>query len=136
MVSPIFNRVLEVGRSGEDVRRLQQLLNSNLDTKVTNTGSGSPGQETDYFGLLTKKAVGKFQLKYAVVSSEQDDGYGVVGPRTRAKLAEVFTTITPTITATTVVELQTKLQQLLEQLLILLQAQAQALLQSVSPPQY
>ena len=118
---------MEVGQSGEDVRRLQQLLNSDFDTIVVSAGLGSFGQETDYFGLLTKVAVGKFQLKYAVIAGKEDDGYGIVGPRTRAKLAAVFAITAPVATTATVAELQIKLQQLLKQLVILLQAQLQSL---------
>jgi len=59
------------------------------DTKVAESGVGSPGNETEYFGTLTKKAVQKFQKKYGI-AKEGDSGYGYVGPKTRAKLQEVF----------------------------------------------
>ena len=47
------------------------------------------GNETEYFGSLTEKAVQKFQTKYNIAKSG-DSGYGYVGPKTRAKLNEVF----------------------------------------------
>ncbi|MDP7365684.1 MAG: peptidoglycan-binding domain-containing protein [Candidatus Pacebacteria bacterium] len=72
------------------MKRLQQLLNSDPDTAVATSGVGSAGSETDFYGSLTEKAVQKFQLKHGVVSSSSDAGYGYVGPKTRAKLAEVF----------------------------------------------
>jgi len=72
-----------------DVKRLQELLNTDSDTQIAQSGVGSPGNETDYFGSLTKKAVQRFQKKYSV-ASEGDAGYGYVGPATRAKLSEVF----------------------------------------------
>lgn len=133
-VSPVFNRTLQLGVSGADVNRLQQLLNSDLETLVAETGNGSPGQETDFFGHLTKRAVGKFQLKYGVIADESDEGYGIVGPRTRTKLTEVFSdkslvAAVPSSGArtATVAALQAELERLLEQLVILLQAQLQAL---------
>ena len=75
--------------SGSDVKRLQQLLNSDSDTKIAESGIGSFGNETEYFGSLTEKAVQKFQTKYNIAKSG-DSGYGYVGPKTRAKLNEVF----------------------------------------------
>ena len=109
-------------------------MNSDPKTLVAETGNGSPGRETDFFGNLTKRAVGKFQLKYAVIASEADQGYGIVGPRTRAKLAEVFSgqgapelISEPQTQTAAVAALEAELRQLLEQLVILLQAQLQSL---------
>ncbi|MBU2597318.1 MAG: peptidoglycan-binding protein [Planctomycetes bacterium] len=91
-VSAIFNVDLYLGIRHADVKRLQQLLNSDPDTCLVKDGVGSPGNETDYFGSLTEKAVKKFQKKYGIVSSgaPQTTGYGCVGRKTRAKLVEVF----------------------------------------------
>ncbi|PIP73507.1 MAG: hypothetical protein COW88_01790 [Candidatus Lloydbacteria bacterium CG22_combo_CG10-13_8_21_14_all_47_15] len=96
-VSPVFAGTLTRGISSDEVKRLQQLLNSDTDTIISSSGVGSPGNETDYFGSLTEKAVQKFQAKYGVVSSGSPDttGYGLVGPATRAKLAEVFSNAEP-----------------------------------------
>ena len=88
-VSPVFNRALTIGSTGEDVKRLQQLLNSNSDTQVSSSGAGSPGSETTTFGPATQKAVQKFQQKHGL-AQPGDPGYGYVGPKTRAKLQEVF----------------------------------------------
>ncbi|MCF7835904.1 MAG: peptidoglycan-binding protein [Candidatus Marinimicrobia bacterium] len=46
---------------------------------------------TGYYGSLTEKAVQRWQAKYGVVSSGSADttGYGVVGPKTRAKMNSV-----------------------------------------------
>src|SRR3989344_2733997 len=74
---------LSIGSTGEDVRALQEALASMLDVYPEGTVSG-------YFGALTKAAVAKFQMKYGIVSSSSDAGYGSVGPMTRAKLQEVF----------------------------------------------
>lgn len=44
---------------------------------------------TNYFGAITKEAVQKFQDKYNI-AKPSDPGYGRCGPRTRAKLNELF----------------------------------------------
>lgn len=56
-----FTRTLSVGSTGQDVYELQKLLNGNSQTQIILEGVGSPGQETYYFGELTKQAVIKFQ---------------------------------------------------------------------------
>ncbi|MEK7555706.1 MAG: peptidoglycan-binding protein [Patescibacteria group bacterium] len=80
--------------SSEDVRRLQTLLASDTDVYPEGTISG-------YFGSLTQKAVGRFQVKYGV-ATPSDLGYGNVGPKTRAKFEEVFGAATPTSTGSSV----------------------------------
>ena len=89
---PAFNRRLSLGITGDDVKRLQQLLNKNVDTQIASSGIGSPGNESTYFGSLTEKAVQKFQIKYGIASSgsAQMTGFGAVGPKTQAKLQEIF----------------------------------------------
>jgi len=64
-IIPFFTKYLKRGQSDFDVKRLQVFLNNNTDTKLANTGAGSPGKETNYFGTLTYDAVVKFQEKYA-----------------------------------------------------------------------
>lgn len=81
--SGIFTKTLSIGMTLGDVRRLQTLL-------ATKPEIYPEGLTTGYFGQLTKKAVQKFQLKYSVVKSKLDSGYGLVGPKTRVKLQEVF----------------------------------------------
>jgi peptidoglycan hydrolase-like protein with peptidoglycan-binding domain len=84
-----FSRNLSVGASGEDVRQLQRLLNQNEATQIAQSGPGSPLNETNYFGVLTEKAVIRFQEIY---SSEILSpiglvrGTGFVGLKTREKL--------------------------------------------------
>lgn len=88
-----FTNTLRIGNVSEEVRRLQQFLNTDPDTKLADSGAGSPGSETAYFGPITENAVQRFQAKYGIVSSgnAQTTGYGLVGPKTRAKLNELFT---------------------------------------------
>ncbi len=88
-ISASFTRPLSPGATHSDVKRLQQLLNSDPDTRIADAGVGAPGNETEYFGSLTTKAIQKFQLKYGV-AKPGDIGYGNFGPKTRAKIQEVF----------------------------------------------
>lgn len=85
----IFTRVLQLGSVGNDVKILQQFLNSDLDTQIAIGGAGSSGFETTKFGPATKIAVQKFQLKYGLIK-KGGAGFGLVGPKTRAKMEEVF----------------------------------------------
>ena len=81
-VSPVFTKALSRGMSNPDIRRLQELLANDKTLYPEGIVSG-------FFGALTEKAVGRFQEKYGVAKAG-DAGYGTVGPKTRAKLTEVF----------------------------------------------
>lgn len=82
-------RDLGVGMSGEDVRTLQVILNASSDTRVAQSGPGSPGNETTLFGFGTEIAVQRFQSKYSITNA-MDAAYGYVGPATRAKLNAIL----------------------------------------------
>ncbi|MFA7309613.1 MAG: hypothetical protein WC050_01775, partial [Candidatus Paceibacterota bacterium] len=60
-----FTTNLNLGKSSGEVMQIQKFLNQSADTQVAASGAGSPGNETSYFGGLTKAAVIKFQDKYA-----------------------------------------------------------------------
>lgn len=58
-----FTRTLRQGMIGNDVKALQQFLNSK-GFIVSKTGPGSPNKETNYFGPATRSALMKFQQYY------------------------------------------------------------------------
>ncbi len=76
-----FKKDLRQGMNDPDVKRLQQVLNKDVRTRVAASGAGSPGQETTNFGPLTFAAVVKFQKLYSIKPTS-----GFVGPLTRAVL--------------------------------------------------
>lgn len=88
----IFERDLFRGREGEDIRKLQKFFAQDKEVYPE-------GLITGYFGALTEKAVQRFQEKYTIVSAgtHNTTGYGRIGPKTRAKLNELFakTTVSP-----------------------------------------
>ena len=88
-----FKNNLSQGMISEDVRYLQRFLNSHPGTKLADTGLGSSGRETNYFGALTKAAVIKFQNMYVPEVLAQwglTKGTGFVGSSTREKLNELL----------------------------------------------
>lgn len=72
-----FTRDLQLGDTGSDVKALQQYLNTHGYTVAT-TGPGSPGNETDFFGSLTRASVIRFQKANNIYPS-----LGYFGPLTR-----------------------------------------------------
>lgn len=77
-IQPVFTRDLTVGSNGLDVLALQKYLNTH-GYPVAKVGAGSPGNETTYFGPLTKTALAAFQAAKGITPS-----VGYFGPKTRA----------------------------------------------------
>lgn len=75
----IFVQNLKYLTVGPEVKQLQVLLNGN-GFPLALTGPGSPGQETEKFGPLTKNAVILFQKANGLIPD------GIVGPKTREVL--------------------------------------------------
>lgn len=78
-----FTRDLTVGSRGADVKSLQQYLNGK-GFVVAQSGPGSPGSESDYFGSLTKAALGRFQAANGISPAA-----GYFGPITRSAIASM-----------------------------------------------
>ena len=84
-----FTQSIYLGSKGEEVRQLQIFLNKDPRTQITTTGIGSPGNESDYFGLKTRDAVIKLQNIYKdeiLTPQNLTAGTGFVGTRTIALL--------------------------------------------------
>ncbi|MDD5711063.1 MAG: prenyltransferase/squalene oxidase repeat-containing protein [Candidatus Colwellbacteria bacterium] len=76
-----FTRDLNIGSVGEDVRRLQQYLNAH-SCALNASGYGSPGNETVFFGELTRSALICLQMKSGIIPA-----VGYFGPITRAYIS-------------------------------------------------
>ncbi|MCL5960389.1 MAG: hypothetical protein M1358_13965 [Chloroflexi bacterium] len=83
-----FSINLQRGMNGVDVKYLQTVLNRD-GCRLADTGPGSPGNETSYFGSLTQSATVCFQEKYSreiLAPWGLTNGTGIVGQTTRARL--------------------------------------------------
>lgn len=75
-----FGADLGVGSTGVDVKRLQRWLNGN-GYKVADSGAGSSGNETDYFGERTRSALAGYQLANSI-----EPPLGYFGSQTRRSI--------------------------------------------------
>lgn len=78
-----FDRDLDMGIDGEDVRCLQKYLNG-AGVTIAESGVGSPGNETSLFRTLTKEAVIRWQKAHGISPAS-----GYFGPLSRAKYGEL-----------------------------------------------
>lgn len=79
----IFTKFMKLGITDNEVKELQKFLNSK-GYLLALSGIGSIGNETNYFGFLTKSALMKFQ---------QDNNLkpdGVFGPLTRGVVNKIL----------------------------------------------
>ncbi len=74
----VFTHDLKLGDRGEDVRGLQKFLNG-AGFLVARAGAGSAGNETTYFGGLTKRALSRWQATNGLPAT------GYFGPLSRAE---------------------------------------------------
>ncbi len=74
----VFKNNLRLGSVGQDVKELQKYLNNN-HFFVSESGIGSSGQETRYFGASTQAALIKFQKANNIIPA-----LGYFGPATRS----------------------------------------------------
>lgn len=72
-----FTKDLTLGSTSEDVKTLQIYLNTH-GYLLTQTGAGSPGNETNYFGNLTRVALSNYQKDNGIIPA-----VGYFGPITR-----------------------------------------------------
>ena len=82
----LFTQNLQYRATSPEVAELQNYLNDH-GFPLAQSGPGSPGQETDFFGLLTYAALVKFQDAHAAVILTPlglATGSGYFGPATRA----------------------------------------------------
>jgi len=84
----VFLKDLDEGAMSEDVRCLQKYLNT-TEFKVSETGVGSPGQETNLYREGTKAAVQRWQKAHGLPAS------GFFGPMSRIKYYDLFTSTAP-----------------------------------------
>lgn len=77
-----------IGMRSEQVKLLQKMLAQNPEIYPE-------GKLTGYYGLLTMKAVQRFQKKYGIISygNPETTGYGLAGPETRNQLNELYSGI-------------------------------------------
>lgn len=95
VASYTFTRDLTVGSRGADVKALQEFLNAKGYT-VAQSGAGSVGNETEYFGPATKAALAKFQA-----ANNISPAVGYFGPITMKAVNAMEGTVTTTGGSTT-----------------------------------
>jgi hypothetical protein len=78
-----FNVDLALNDTSDEVRALQDCLRFDGEFPAN-------ADSTGFYGPITKKAVGDYQLKHGVLSAPTEAGYGRCGPKTRATLNVQF----------------------------------------------
>lgn len=83
VVSGVPSRTLNPGDRNDEVKLLQQALAAVKDIYPEGVING-------VFGPATTRAVRAFQMKYGIISAENDAGSGRFGAKTKAKFEEIF----------------------------------------------
>ncbi len=117
----LLTTLLVFGTTDSEVIILQRFLNSQ-GYIVSTSGSGSPSNESNYFGVKTKNALIKFQKAQGLTAN-----LGTLDPQTINKINSIYsqsnqTTITDTQKQALIVSLRAQLASLMAQLIALLQA--------------
>jgi hypothetical protein len=123
-------RQLTLGSRGEDVKNLQKSLNE-LGFNVSQSGLGSSGQESNYFGIKTREALKKLQCQYQITCS--GSSWGVLDNKTKDKINELLSQKTTTTTQNNTTPTPKPVDEATRQAIIKqIQAQIQLLLQQVN----
>lgn len=77
----------KLGDRGKEIKALQVKLNK-LGYTIVPVGPGSPGFETDYFGVATKEALIRYQLQEEIILDSKNIKAGVLEQKTRESLNE------------------------------------------------
>ncbi len=89
----IFTMDMYNGLDNSQVKMLQVFLNGDSRTVVNQSGPGSAGNETTYFGNATENAVSRFQTIYKSVILDPigfSSPTGIIGPRSRSVLNKIL----------------------------------------------
>ncbi len=92
VVIELFSKDLKLGSKHSEVKRLKEFLNSH-GFSVSESGAGSAGQESDFFGEKTDDALRRFQKTYQVeilIPLGLSAPTGIFGPSTRKKINEIL----------------------------------------------
>ena len=79
---PFFSKKIAFGEKNDSVKLLQQNLK--------NLGFFSE-EITGFFGNETKKSLIEFQIAHHIISSENETGAGIFGPKTKKEFVVIFT---------------------------------------------
>ena len=83
VTSSAIRNTIKLGSKGDEVKIVQSYLIEKGYLKITNP--------TGYYGTITQKAVGIYQIEKGIISSAGTPGYGQVGPKTRTELNKDLT---------------------------------------------
>lgn len=84
-----FTLDLKQGDRGTEVMNLQKVLNTDSRTQVALSGVGSPGNESSFFGNLTKEAVIRYQTIHGLDGVQNPSSKGRVDASMRFELNKV-----------------------------------------------